>query len=306
MKKFVVTGGAGFIGSALVKFLKKQEPDSKIVVVDNLSTGRIDNLFEITGQYDMERLDIREFEKLGRVFYGAEAVFHLAALPSVQMSIEDPVLTQAVNLGGTLNVLEASRRNKVKKVVFSSSCAIYGDGENLSETAPDRPLSPYALQKLASEKYCQLYHELFKLPTVCLRYFNVFGPGQDPKSDYAAVIPRFITAAKVGEQLRIFGDGEQTRDFIYLKDILRANITALKKEADGGIFNVGSGTAVSINTLAQTILSLTGSKSEIKHERPRPGDIRHSLARVEKAAAALSFKTEVSLSEGLKRMIERF
>jgi len=305
MKKFVVTGGAGFIGSHLVRYLLKAEPEAKIIVIDNLSTGSIDNLFSIMGNIEFESMDINEFNKLGPLFYNAECVFHLAAIPSVPESIKKPIITNKVNLSGSLNVLEAAKKNSVKKVVLSSSCAVYGNAEKekIDESTQTSPLSPYALQKKASEDYFRLYHEIYGLNTICLRYFNVFGERQDPDSDYAAVIPKFIKLANSGENLRIFGDGEQTRDFIYAGEIARANYLAYKSDVSCGTFNIGSGENISVNALAESIIKLSDSESKIVHEAERPGEIKHSCSNPSLAFEKIGFRAEVSLNDAIKKLI---
>jgi len=305
MKKFVITGGAGFIGSHLVRYLLKAESGAKIIVIDNLSTGSIDNLFSIMGKIEFENIDITEYNRLGQLLYNADCVFHLAAIPSVTESIQKSILTNKVNLSGSLNILEAARKNNVKKVILSSSCAVYGNAERkkIDEETPPYPLSPYALQKKASEDYFRIYNEIHGLNALALRYFNVFGERQDPHSDYAAVIPKFIKLAKEGEKLRIFGDGKQTRDFIYAGEIARANYLAYKSDEKKGVFNIGSGNSISINSLANMIVDIAGSKSEIVHEPERKGEVRNSCSDSSLAEKKIGFKVNISLEDAIKKLI---
>ncbi len=301
MKKVVVTGGAGFIGSHLAEELANR--GHHVIVLDDLSTGKLENIETFVNRDNVEFVQgsITELPVLQRLVQGAEYVFHQAAIPSVPRSIEDPVATHQVNATGTLNVLLAARDNAVRKVVYASSCAVYGDSPDLPsrEDTPPRPLSPYAVTKLAGEYYCRVFQEVYGLSTVSLRYFNVFGPRQDPTSDYAAVIPRFIARVSAGQPPIIFGDGEQTRDFVFVKDVVEANILAAESGASG-LYNVGTGQAVSINQLASLIVNI--SKKDLKpiHQEPRPGDIRHSLADIAESRNC-GYDPECELEEGLRR-----
>jgi UDP-glucose 4-epimerase len=293
----VITGGCGFIGSNLAAEVSKQ---MDVVVVDNLYSGKMENL---EGNLEFAKGDILDFEFLKDIFRDADVIFHLAAIVSVQESVGNPILTNEVNVRGTLNVLEAARITEVEKVVYSSSCAIYGDSYELpikESTLPD-PKSPYAASKLAAENYCRVYSKLYGLKNVVLRYFNVYGPKQDPFSDYAAVIPRFIIRALKGESLVIYGDGEQTRDFIYVKDVVRANILAMKRGE--GVYNIASGKETSIHELAELVTKLTGLAANPIYEEEREGDIRHSAAEITKARE-IGFFPIYSLEEGLKETIQ--
>jgi len=303
----VVTGGAGFIGSHLVRALLDQ--GRLVRVVDNLSTGRRENLEGLDerypGRFEFRELDIREKEELESALAGVDRVFHQAAMVSVQKSVEDPTLCHEVNVTGTLNVLEAARRTGVRKVVMASTCAIYGDSEELPkrESMPPDPLSPYAVSKLAGEHYALLYRRLFGLRVQPLRYFNVFGPRQDPSSDYAAVIPKFIARMKSGQPPIIFGDGEQTRDFIFVGNIVAANLKAASCDTEGSPINIGSGRRCSLNQLAATLNQLMGTAFEPIYKEVRAGDVRHSVASIEKARLVLGYEPVVSFEEGLKECV---
>jgi len=303
--KVVVTGGAGFIGSHLA--LKLAERGNHVTIVDDLSTGRVENIAALlkTSGAELVRGSVTDLSLLQSVFSGASYVFHLAAIPSVPRSIEDPLGTHQVNVTGTLNVLMAARDNNVQKVVYASSSSVYGDTPTLPkrEDMMPSPQSPYAVAKLAGEYYCSVFHQVFGLPTVCLRYFNVYGPRQDPLSPYAAVIPKFITSVLQGRPPIIFGDGSQTRDFTYVEDATEANILAVESDATG-IFNIGSGDRVSINELARLVLEILGKDLEPQHLEPRAGDIRHSLADIA-LAKTFGYTPRHSLSEGVRRTIDQ-
>jgi len=303
--KVVVTGGAGFIGSHLA--LKLAERGNHVTIVDDLSTGRVENIAALlkTSGAELVRGSVTDLSLLQSVFSGASYVFHLAAIPSVPRSIEDPLGTHQVNVTGTLNVLMAARDSNVKKVVYASSSSVYGDTPTLPkrEDMVPSPQSPYAVAKLAGEYYCSVFHQVFGLPTVCLRYFNVYGPRQDPHSPYAAVIPKFITSVLQGKPPIIFGDGGQTRDFTYVEDATEANILAVESDATG-IFNIGSGDRVSINELARLVLEILGKDLEPQHLEPRAGDIRHSLADIA-LAKTFGYTPRHSLSEGVRRTIDQ-
>ncbi|MBO8181469.1 MAG: SDR family oxidoreductase [Archaeoglobus sp.] len=294
----VVTGGCGFIGSNLAEELSKF---MDVVVLDNLSTGKSSNLEGIDVEF--VKGDILDFDLLKKIFKDSEYVFHLAAIVSVQESVDNPVLANEVNIRGTLNILEAARFGEVKKIIYSSSCAVYGDSEELplKEESLPRPKSPYAVSKLAAENYCKVFSEIYGLKTVSLRYFNVYGPRQDPFSDYAAVIPRFISKALKGESPIIYGDGEQTRDFIYVRDVVKANILAMEKGE--GVYNIASGKSITINELAKLVIRMVGAKTEPVYEEEREGDIRHSVADISKAKE-LGFSPSYTLEEGIKETID--
>jgi nucleoside-diphosphate-sugar epimerase len=309
---FLVTGGAGFIGSNLVEALLGR--GERVRVLDDFSTGRRANLARAEGwQAGPARLeliegDLRDAPSCERAVHGADYVLHQAAIPSVPRSVKDPLGTNDVNVCGTLRLLEAARAARVRRFVFASSSSVYGESEALPkvETMPPEPISPYGLQKLSAESYCRLYHRLYGLPTIALRYFNVFGPRQDPHSEYAAVIPRFVRAAKHGGPATVYGDGEQTRDFNYVANVVDANLRACTApdEACGRAYNVAGGERISLNGLLEQIGRLTGRTVAVRHEPPRPGDIRHSLADISAARQALGYRVGVGFVEGLRLAIE--
>ena len=303
LKRTVITGGAGFVGSHLVEELSKR--GHQVVILDDLSTGKLENIAPLLEKGNVEFIQdsITDLPLLQRLFRGADYVFHLAAIASVSRSVEVPQECHEVNATGTLKVLIAARDNKVKKVVNASSCAVYGDAPELPkrEAMLPAPTSPYAATKSAAEQYCQVFHQIYHLPAVSLRYFNIFGPRQDPESDYAAVIPRFIKMAAQGKAPIIYGDGEQSRDFIFVKDVVAANILFAGNSASG-VFNIGSGESTTINRLAQIISQLAGSKTPPIYKPPRAGDIRHSLADIAKARA-FGYNPKYNLEAGLKETV---
>ncbi len=316
-KKVVVTGGAGFIGSHLVDGLVRRGYD--ITILDDLSTGRMPNIAGLIKRTPSKNLppgekatggevrfiqgSITDLGLLYELFRDVDYVFHLAAIPSVPRSIENPLASHEANTTGTLNVLLAARDNSVSKVIYASSSSVYGDTPTLpkTENMPPNPQSPYAVTKLAGEYYCHIFHQVYGLPTVCLRYFNVYGPRQDPNSQYAAVIPRFISRVSQGEPPVIYGDGEQTRDFTFVGDAVEANILAAESEITG-IFNIGRGEKISINQLAELIITLVGSNLKPVHSEPRAGDIRHSLADICKAQA-FGYTPGYNLEQGLRKLL---
>lgn len=301
--KALVTGGAGFIGSHISDGLVEQ--GHEVRVLDNLATGQAGNL--AYGKWiDFVRGDIRDTTELHRVMRGVEVVFHQAALPSVPRSIMDPVSCHDVNVTGTLNVLVAARDAGVRRVVFASSSSVYGDTPELPkrETMPLTPLSPYAAAKLTGEHYMRLFYQLYGLETVSLRYFNVFGPRQNPKSEYAAVIPRFVTMVMTGEQPVIFGDGEQTRDFTAVQNVVAANLAAAQAPAAAGrAYNVGCGDRISLNGLLTLIGGLLGRNVQPQYLPGKPGDVRDSLACIEAARRDLGYQPRVNVEEGLSQLI---
>lgn len=309
METMVVTGGAGFIGSNLAEHLLGL--GYRVIVVDNLSTGRAQNLSgwseKAAGQFRFLQMDINETDRLRREFEGVSCVFHLAAIPSVARSIENPAATQTANINGTLSVLTAARDAGVKRVVAASSSSIYGDDANLpkQEDRTGRCLSPYALSKFVTEEYCRLFYKLYGLETVALRYFNVFGPRQDPNSHYAAVIPRFATLLLSGRQPTIFGDGEQSRDFTFVANVIQANLkAATAPNVAGEAFNIGCGTRTSLNELFEKLSRIVGCPIQPRYEPARKGDVRHSLADVRKAGRMLGYSPDITLEEGLQRVVD--
>jgi len=311
--RVLVTGGGGFIGSNLVEALLAR--GDEVLVLDNFATGRRENLARAPewaaaggGRYRLLEGDIRDEATVKRAIAGREVVLHQAAIPSVARSVEDPMTSHTVNVDGTLTLLLAARDAGVRRFVMASSSSLYGESETLPKVetmAPD-PISPYGLDKLAGETYCRLFTRLYGLPTVSLRYFNVFGPRQNPRSEYAAVVPRFIEAALKGEQPTIYGDGQQTRDFTFVENVVAANLLSAEaaEEACGQAYNVACGERISLLDLAAAINRLTGSQVGPRHAPPRAGDIRHSLADISKAERALGYRPAVDLEAGLARTIE--
>ena len=303
-KKAVVTGGAGFIGSHIAEEMVKR--GWTVIIIDDLSSGKMENIQQLVKgpRVDFVRSSISDLPLLQKLFTGADYVFHEAAIASVPASIDNPHAAHEVNVTGSLNVLLAARDNKVQKVVCASSAAVYGNDPILpkEESMNPDPQSPYAVTKLAMEYYCRVFLQVYHLPTVCLRYFNVFGPRQNPYSDYAAVIPKFVQKVKAGRPPLIFGDGEQSRDFIFINDVVAANLLAAESQA-AGVFNIASGQRVNLNQLAQIIIDLSGNKSlRPIYEKERPGDIKHSLADIRRAGS-FGFHPQYGLMEGLKELI---
>ena len=304
-KKALVTGGAGFIGSHLVETLISA--GCQVSVLDNLSTGNTANLKHLEGRFEFHQKDIRDAEALFAAADNCDVIFHLAAVVSVPLTIKDPIDSAAVNDMGSLLVFETARKRGVKRVVFSSSCAVYGDEPQLPklENMPLKPMSPYAVQKLAAEYYAGVYYELHGIETVVLRYFNVFGPRQDPSSPYSGVSSIFMTKALLNETAVIYGDGNQSRDFIYVQDVVRANLLAsTAQNACGRVLNIGSGRAIRINALWQAISELSGQKCDPEYAPRRPGDIVDSLASIECAQKLMNFECEISFEKGLEATFE--
>ncbi len=302
---YLVTGGAGFIGSNLCHALAAR--GERVRVLDDFSTGREQNLHGLEGRIEVIRGDVRDAETVRAAMAGIDFVLHQAALPSVQRSIEDPLASDRVNVFGTLNVLEAARRAGVKRVVYAASSSAYGETPTLPkvETMPSDPLSPYAVGKLAGEGYCRVFHHAYGLPTVALRYFNVFGPRQDPKSHYAAVIPRFVTAALTGEPPIIFGDGQQSRDFCFIDNCVEANLAACSagEAALGKVINVACGERTSLLQVIALLEEIVGRKMAPRHEAARAGDVKHSLADVTRARTLLGYTGRVTFAEGLRKTV---
>ncbi|MEW5786052.1 MAG: SDR family oxidoreductase [Bacillota bacterium] len=307
MLTYLVTGGAGFIGSNIVEELVRR--GEKVRVLDNLSTGKKENLAHLTGVIELIEGDITNPGDVTRAVKGIDFVLHQAALPSVPRSIEDPLTTNEVNITGTLNLLRAAREHKVKRLVYASSSSAYGNIPTLpkSEDLPAQPLSPYAVSKYAGELYCGIFYPVYGLETVALRYFNVFGPRQDPDSMYAAVVPRFITALIEGKPPVVYGDGEQSRDFTYVGNVVEANIQAcFAPEAAGKVFNIGCGRRITLNELLDVLKQIIKSDVIPVHREPRPGDVRHSLADITRARESLGYEPAVSLQEGLEKTVAWF
>jgi UDP-glucose 4-epimerase len=302
--KYIVTGGAGFIGSHIVEELAKR--GDEVVVIDNLFSGKIENIvsFLDMDNISMVKGSITDLPILQKTFEGAEGIFHQGAIASVPRSVANPIATNEVNVTGTLNVLVAARDCEVHKVVFASSSSVYGDTPKLPkrEDMIPNPLSPYAVSKLTGEYYIRVFSEIYDLQTAALRYFNVFGPRQDPYSQYAAVIPNFITRILKHESPIIYGDGGQTRDFTFVKDVIQANIRAMESNAKG-VFNVAYGQQIDLNTLAKIIMEITGITVPILYESPRKGDIHDSLADIAQARAGFNYKPEYTVKTGLMETI---
>jgi UDP-glucose 4-epimerase len=303
MTSTLVTGGAGFIGSHLVEALLKR--GQQVRVLDNFSSGRAANLAHLSG-VDVITGDVRDEALVNSLVREVDFVLHLAAVVSVPQSMADPALTNAVNIEGTLNLLNAARQYDLKRLVLSSSCAVYGDNDDLplKEISQTKPLSPYAATKLMGEIYCQTYQRAYGIPTVCLRYFNIYGPRQDPNGPYAAAIPKFIQRLKNRQAPIIYGDGKQTRDFVYVADVVRANLLACEQEAAiGQVFNITTGRGVSLLDLMEELSDLLGVQIQPEFQAERAGDIKHSLGNGDLIAKTLLFAPATTLREGLRNVL---
>lgn len=305
--RYIITGGAGFIGSHLAEELVRKK--KKVVVIDNLSTGNLNNLVAIRHKIKFIKGDILNFKLLKETIKKDDIIFHQAALPSVARSLQDPLLSNRVNVEGTLNVLISARDNKAKRVVFASSSSVYGDSVKLPKTESmcQNPKSPYALTKLTAETYMRLFYKLYGLETVSLRYFNVFGPRQDPSSQYSAVIPKFVSLIKEGKQPVIYGDGKQSRDFTYVANVVSANILASEsKKASGEFMNVACGERFTLVKLIKELEKIIGKKVTIDFSDERKGDVKHSLADIRKAKELLGYEVKVKFSDGLRKTVNSF
>ncbi|MDD1728252.1 MAG: SDR family oxidoreductase [Methanospirillum sp.] len=302
--RFVVTGGAGFIGSHIVDSLAGLGND--VIIFDNFISGRKENIAHLKENKKIKVIhgSITDLAILRAACESADGIFHEAAIASVQQSLQNPLRTHETNATGTLNVLLAARDAGVKKIVSASSAAVYGDNPILpkhEEMIPE-PLSPYAVSKITGEYYCSVFSRLYGLKTVSLRYFNVYGPRQDPRSEYSGVISKFIMQAILGKPITIYGDGEQTRDFIFIDDVVTANIHAMERDVQG-IFNIASGRETSLNKLEELVTSVSGTKVPVIYEPPRSGDIRKSLADISRARKRLGFEPEYTITKGLEHTI---
>jgi len=313
MANFLVTGGAGFIGSNIVKALLNR--GDWVRVLDDFSTGKRENVSfaglspELTNNLDTLEGDIADLATCRQAVDGVQCILHQAAIPSVPRSVALPLESNRANINGTLNLLVAARDAGVKRLIFASSSAVYGNAPGFprKETIAPAPLSPYAVQKLTAEHYLRIFYELYGLETVSLRYFNVFGPHQDPDSEYAAVIPRFIKALLAGAQPTVYGDGEQSRDFTYVDNIIYGNLLAVEAEdAPGKVMNLACGGQLSLNQLLALLREITGSDVEAVYTDPRPGDVRHSRADITLSEQVLNYKTQVPLEEGLRKAVDYF
>lgn len=302
--RIVITGGAGFIGSNLAEVLSKDNAN-EVIVLDDLSTGKLVNTKEMAIKF--VNGSITDLELLQTIFKDVDYVLHQAAIPSVPRSINEPIASNNANITGTLNVLVAARDRNVKKVVYASSSSVYGDTPKLPkrEDMTPTPLSPYAVTKLTGEHYCNVFTEVYGLKTVALRYFNVYGPKQDPHSDYAAVIPKFVSRVLRDEPPMIYGDGQQTRDFTFVKDVVTANIRAMNSDATG-VFNIASGNRITIQELAELVMKLMDKDLGVILEEPRKGDVLHSLADVSKAKAGFGYEPGYRLETGLEETVKWF
>ncbi|KPJ56665.1 Vi polysaccharide biosynthesis protein VipB/TviC [Parcubacteria bacterium DG_74_2] len=307
--KFLITGGAGFIGSNIVE--KLLELGEKVIVFDNLSTGREENLRDFLKNPNFKFIqgDLRKEKEVEEAVREVDYILHQAALPSVGRSILDPKSTFESNVSGTLNLLFAAKKYKVKKIVYASSSSIYGPTKILpkKENMLPSPISPYALSKLTGEKLCQIFSENYSLPTVCLRYFNVFGPRQDPNSEYAAVIPKFVSAFLNDKRPTIYGDGLQSRDFTFVENVVEANLKALySKFNNGQVFNIACGNQTSLLELLDFLNKIFSKNIEPDFAKERQGDIKHSFADISKAEKGLNYSSRVFFEQGLKTTIDWF
>jgi UDP-glucose 4-epimerase len=306
MSRYVVTGGAGFIGSTLVRNLL-EEAESSVAVLDNYLTGKRDNLSSLGGRFEMHDADIRDYDAVRRSLAGADVVFHLAAIPSVPRSIHEPVPSHEVNVDGTFNVLRAAVEAGVRRVVYAASSSAYGDTETLPkvETMEPRPKSPYAVQKLVGEHYAAAFRECYGLETVSLRFFNVYGPRQDPSSPYSGVISVFMRCLLEGASPTVYGDGEQTRDFTYVEDVaaLCRKAAAAPPAACGRTYNAGNGDRYTLNQVWETLGRIHGSRIPVVYQPPRAGDVRDSQADTRAAREMLGHAPRFTLEEGLRRTL---
>ena len=302
--KYLVTGGSGFIGSNIVEYLVNK--GEQVRILDNFSTGRRENLADLEDKIEIIDGDIKDYWTVTEAVSGIDYILHQAALPSVPRSVKNPLTSNEVNVNGTLNLLEAARLAKVKKFVMASSSSVYGESEELPKHEKMRPspLSPYAVTKLTNEYYLKVYWELYGLPTVALRYFNIFGPKQNPNSEYAAVIPKFITCLLEGKAPLVFGDGEQSRDFTYIENAVQANVlAATNNNIVGDYFNVACGGQYTLNEMLDMLRKIIGSDVKADYKPTREGDIKHSYAAIDKLTK-FGYNPSVSFEEGLKRTVE--
>jgi len=307
MARYLITGIAGFIGSSIARALLAQ--GEQVRGVDNLSTGRRENITEILDRIDFREADLLDMEAMKKACTGVDCVFHQAAIPSVPKSVRDPLGSNQANVDGTVNILIAARDANVKRVVYAASSSAYGDTPTLPkhEEMKPSPISPYAVAKLASEYYMVSFYRCYGLETVCLRYFNIFGPRQDPTSPYSGVLAKFITQMLAGEQPTIFGDGKQSRDFTYIDNAVHANLLAAKAPADqvaGQVFNVATGTRADLNETFEILKKLTGFSGTVKYGPDREGDVKHSLADISSAENYLGYTPQVNFEEGLRRTVD--
>jgi len=306
--KYLVTGAAGFIGSNITRRLLKD--NCEVRGFDNFSTGKRENLegFEGKGNFELIEGDLRNPDEIRKALKKVDVVLHQAAVPSVQRSVENPIFVNDSNVNGTLNLLVAAKEKGVNKVVYASSSSIYGFNEKLPkrEDMPVEPISPYALSKYTGERYCRIFSEIYDLPTICLRYFNVFGPYQDPNSEYSAAIPKFINLMLENEQPIIFGDGKQSRDFTYVENVVEANILAANSDVMGEVINIACGERVSINEVVQILSTILNKDIKPVYKETRVGEVKHSLADINKAKNKIGYEPKFRFAEGLRKTVEWF
>jgi len=304
---YLVTGAAGFIGSNIVESLLKK--GVKVKAIDNFLTGKKENIEPFLSKIEFIEGDIRDLDLMRNTMKGVDFVLHQAAVPSVPRSVKDPSTSNSVNVGGTLNVLIAARDEGVRRVVYASSSSVYGNSKTLPKKEDMKldPLSPYAVSKLAGEYYCRVFYKVYGLETICLRYFNVFGPHQDPVSQYAAVIPKFIKCFKTKESIPVYGNGEQSRDFTFVENVVEANLRALEaKNVAGEVFNIACGSQFTLNQLISFLREIFKSNLEVENLSPRIGEVKHSFADIGKASKFLGYKPKVDFRMGLERTAEWF
>ncbi len=307
MASFLVTGGAGFVGSHLVEELLRR--GEQVRILDNFSTSKRENIGTFQDNVELIEGDIRSSHTVREAVAGIDIIFHQGALPSVARSVKDPLTTNEINVAGTLNVLDAARDAGVKRVVFASSSSVYGANEEIPkrEEMLPMPISPYGVSKLTGEKYCEVFSHIYGLETVALRYFNVFGPRQDPQSSYAAFIPRFIVGIAEAKELTINGDGNQSRDFTFVSNVVDANLRAAHAEdVSGQVFNIACGSSLTVNEVVHIVREILGTEGRVKHGPPAPGDVAHSLADITRAREKLGYEPLVPADEGLRRAVQWF